>query len=384
MKNNYFLQQKKIFDLEAIFQDLNQENKYKKHKLDFLTNLFENSIKIIKIYIQKIEYNGNNDKNDSINSIYKNLLNSLNIQAEKQKEDSHLLLIVINSIKLKLIEINNDYLINPSIVEKENLQISKFILLNQIIEKDSIIEKMKKINEKLKESSFFREHSREIYLDNPLELKSNNFFFFFFFFSTFVKKHSHKRSNSGFDLKKINSKIAKIENLNIKNIKNAIKMLEKEIKQKQDTKFHSEIQNGYISIIRNERFNINYKITIKNFDSDFSECSSSSSNFSIQDYFPGNEFCSYNKYIKSEEYNKILQNESDNNSQFSFGDDDELSNLKKKLSKIKKDNCNYKIMIHKLKRLIKKMKSHAKKLKNIIRFSQNKYIKKNLLKSDNN
>ena len=40
-------------------------------------------------------------------------------------------------------------------------------------------------------------------------------------------------------------------------------------------------------------------------------------------------------------------------------------------------------MIHKLKRLIKKMKSHANKLKNIIRFSQNKYIKKNLLKSDN-
>ena len=91
MKNNYFIQQNKIFDLKLIFLDLNQENKYKKLKQDFLTNLFENSIKIIKTYIQKLDYNINNNKNETKNIIYKNLLNSLNKEREKQKEDFYLL-----------------------------------------------------------------------------------------------------------------------------------------------------------------------------------------------------------------------------------------------------------------------------------------------------
>ncbi len=386
MKNNYFLQQKKIIDLETVFQDLKQDNKYKKRKQDFLINLFENSITIIKMYIQKLDNNRNNNtnNNDSTNLIYKNLLNSLNIQAEKQKEDTELLLTVINSNKLKLIEINNDYFNNPSKEEKENLLISKFILVNQIIEKESIIEKMKKSNKRLKEISFFQETTREIYLNNPLDLKSNNFICENEYDLSFKKTHHHRKSNSGFDFTKINTEIVKEENLNIQYIKNAIKMLEKEIKTKQDIKYKNGVKKGYISTIHNERFDITYKITIKNFDSDFSECSSSSRDFSFEDYFSDNEFYSYNDYIKSEEYNKILQNESDTNSQFSFNDNDGISNLRKKLSKVKKENCNYKIMINKLKSLLKKMRSHAKQLKNIIIFSQNKCIKNNLLKSDSN
>ena len=379
MKNNYFIQQNKIFDLKLIFLDLNQENKYKKLKQDFLTNLFENSIKIIKTYIQKLDYNINNNKNETKNIIYKNLLNSLNKEREKQKEDFYLLSIVVNSIKLKLIEINNDYIINPSREEKENLQTKRFILLNQIIEKNSIIEKMKKSYERLKELSFFQERIREIYLNNPLELKSNIFILQNEYNPSFIKTYSHRKTKSGFDIKKINKSIIKKQKLNIKNIKNAIKILDNEINKKKDIKYNTEIKNGYISKIHNERFNIIYKITIQNFDSDFSECSSSSRNFSFQDYFSDNEISSSNEYIKSEDYNKIFNNENENNSQFSFNDDDELSNLRKKLSIVKKDNHNYKIMINKLKSLIKKMKSHATKLKNIIRFSQKKCINNNLL-----
>ena len=53
MRNNLCLQEnKKINDLKSIYQDLKHENKFKNIKEAFLTNLFQDSIQIIKNYIQ--------------------------------------------------------------------------------------------------------------------------------------------------------------------------------------------------------------------------------------------------------------------------------------------------------------------------------------------
>ena len=154
----------KLFDFKIVFQDLNQENKYKHLKEVFLRNLFENPIKIIKNYVQKLDKEKTTD--DILDTIYKQILNELNNQNLKQIEDIHLLSIVLKSIKDKLNEMNNDYLNNSLITIKDELQNEKFILINQIFEKDSVIKKLKII-----QKNCFEE-SREIYLNYELYLKN--------------------------------------------------------------------------------------------------------------------------------------------------------------------------------------------------------------------
>ena len=183
----------KLFDFKIVFQDLNQENKYKKHKLDFLTNLFENSIKIIKNYVQKLDKEKTTD--DILDTIYKQILNELNNQNLKQIEDIHLLSIVLKSIKDKLNEMNNDYLNNSLITIKDELQNEKFILINQIFEKDSVIKKLKIIQKNCSEES------EEIYLNYQLYLKN----------LMFLNNQNQLKE------KKIKKKISKKKNFTIKN-----------------------------------------------------------------------------------------------------------------------------------------------------------------------
>ena len=386
MRNNLCLQEnKKINDLKSIYQDLKHENKFKNIKEAFLTNLFQDSIQIIKNYIQKIENNteiknninknikiNNNYSNDNLKTLIKiNLLGQLKYQKQKEDEDLNLLYIVFNSIKNKLNEMNEEYILNPLIEVKQHLLYEKFILVNQIFEKDSIITQMKKSSEKLKELSFFQEQKREIYLNYPLGLKN----------LLIPKKQTkkiifHKKSKSLIDENKLNKHILKNEELNIKYIKNAIKYFNKKIKIIQNKKYNDCINKGFISKIYNERNKMTYRIKIVNFDSDMSECSSASRNFSFEEYF-SNESSSDYEYIKSEENNKIWFSESDFLSHHS--EDDELTDLKKKFLKIKNKNHKYKKQISKLQNLIKRMKLHVTKLKNIIRFSQNHYVNTQLL-----
>lgn len=110
MRNNLCLQEnKKINDLKSIYQDLKHENKFKNIKEAFLTNLFQDSIQIIKNYIQKIENNteiknninknikiNNNYSNDNLKTLIKiNLLGQLKYQKQKEDEDLNLLYIVL-------------------------------------------------------------------------------------------------------------------------------------------------------------------------------------------------------------------------------------------------------------------------------------------------
>ena len=195
-KNNFVVFQRKMFDLQNVLIELKKENKYYQVKEEYLKQIFQYSIQIIKKYIQRIETSNEEDKDK--NEIYKQLLKDFQIQKEKQKDDINLMIPILQTLKTKIKDFNNEYLNRAELEEKKMLSMVKFILINEINEKDSIIQKMKLTYEHIKIYNFVQELNREIYLNFPLNINFNQ---------------------ENINMKKLNNQISKIKNSNIEKIK---------------------------------------------------------------------------------------------------------------------------------------------------------------------
>ena len=142
-KNNFVVYQRKIFDLKNVLIELKKENKYYQLKEEYLKQIFEYSIQIIKKYIRRIENNNEEVREKDKNEIYTQLLKDFQIQKEKQKDDINLMIQILKTLKIKVKDFNNEYLNKSELEEKRTLSLDKFILINEIKEKDSINQKMK-------------------------------------------------------------------------------------------------------------------------------------------------------------------------------------------------------------------------------------------------
>ena len=365
-KNNFLYKQRKIKDLQNIYNDLKNQNKYQKLKDDYLKELFKFSAYIIKIYIHKIDKINVSEKNEIKNEIYENILTEFQKQNIKQKEDLSLLSSILQSLQLKIKDFYNEYLNKIELEEKKLLSLENFRIINKINEKDSIIKKMKNTFEFNKQYNFLKELNREIYLNHPL----NNI--------ECVNLNLSNKSNN--NLKKINKQILKSECLNKEKIKDAIKCLNEKIKQKKTEKIKNKINKGLIAKIYNERYNTKLIINMNNLDSDESDCSSNSDNFSFEGLNTEIEQIDYDSY-NSNIFDKISNNLIDKNNYELI---EELNTLKKTCFKLRKNRNHYLHKINQIKNINKKMSNYSKKLKNTIICLQNPCINCNYLLNNQN
>ena len=363
-KNNFVVYQRKIFDLKNVLIELKKENKYYQLKEEYLKQIFEYSIQIIKKYIRRIENNNEEVRKKDKNEIYTQLLKDFQIQKEKQKDDINLMIQILKTLKIKVKDFNNEYLNKSELEEKRTLSLDKFILINEIKEKDSIIQKMKLSNESIKTYNFVQELNREIYLNLPLNININQ---------------------GNINMKKLNKQISKIKNSNIEKIKTSIDLLSIKIKEKQNKNIKTKLKEGYIVKLNNERFNTKLIINMHNYDSDDSDCSSNSDKFSFEELNIEIEQIDYDSSSKNSDLS-LNNNHKYINSDFNENNllNEHLNFLKKNFLKLTKTKNQYIHQINKIKNLNKKMKKYVKKLKSTISLSQNSNINhKILLKKQN-
>ena len=363
-KNNFVVYQRKIFDLKNVLIELKKENKYYQLKEEYLKQIFEYSIQIIKKYIRRIENNNEEVREKDKNEIYTQLLKDFQIQKEKQKDDINLMIQILKTLKIKVKDFNNEYLNKSELEEKRTLSLDKFILINEIKEKDSIIQKMKLSNESIKTYNFVQELNREIYLNLPLNININQ---------------------GNINMKKLNKQISKIKNSNIEKIKTSIDLLNIKIKEKQNKNIKTKLKEGYIVKLNNERFNTKLIINMHNYDSDDSDCSSNSDKFSFEELNIEIEQIDYDSSSKNSDLS-LNNNHKYINSDFNENNllNEHLNFLKKNFLKLTKTKNQYIHQINKIKNLNKKMRKYVKKLKSTISLSQNSNINhKILLKKQN-
>ena len=355
-KNNFFGNQRKIFDLQNIYIELKKENKYYQLKEQYLKEFFQYSIQIIKKYIQKIVQS--NEKEKDKNEIFKLLLKDFQNQKEKQKDDINLMIPILQTLKIKLKDINNEYLNKSELEEIRLLSLDKFILINQINEKDSMIQKMKLTYENLKMFNFIQELNREIYLNFPLNINIDQ---------------------GNINVKKLNNQISKIKNSNIEKIKKSIELLNMKIKEKQNYNIKNKLKEGYIAKLNNERFKTKIIINIHNYDSDDSDCSSNSDKFSFEELNTEIEQIDYDSFSKNSDLS--FHNNQHINSTFNENNIliEHLNILKKNFLKLTKSKNQYIHQINKIKNLNKKMRNYIKKLKSTISLSKNSNINPKIL-----
>ena len=364
-KNNFVVFQRKMFDLENVLIELKKENKYYQVKEEYLKQIFQYSIQIIKKYIQRIETSNEEDKDK--NEIYKQLLKDFQIQKEKQKDDINLMIPILQTLKTKIKDFNNEYLNRAELEEKKMLSLDKFILINEINEKDSIIQKMKLTYEHIKIYNFVQELNREIYLNFPLNINFNQ---------------------ENINMKKLNNQISKIKNSNIEKIKKSIELLNMKIKEKQNYNIKNKLKEGYIAKLNNERFKTKLIINMHNYDSDDSDCSSNSDKFSFEELNIEIEQIDYDSFSKNSDLscNNNRKNNQHINSTLNQNNilNEHLNVLKKNFLKLTKTKNQYIHQINKIKNLNKKMRNYVKKLKSTISLSQNSNLNpKILLKKQN-
>ena len=363
-KNNFVVYQRKIFDLKNVLIELKKENKYYQLKEEYLKQIFEYSIQLIKKYIRRIENNNEEVREKDKNEIYTQLLKDFQIQKEKQKDDINLMIQILKTLKIKVKDFNNEYLNKSELEEKRTLSLDKFILINEIKEKDSIIQKMKLSNESIKTYNFVQELNREIYLNLPLNININQ---------------------GNINMKKLNKQISKIKNSNIEKIKTSIDLLNIKIKEKQNKNIKTKLKEGYIVKLNNERFNTKLIINMNNYDSDDSDCSSNSDKFSFEELNIEIEQIDYDSSSKNSDLS-LNNNIKYINSDFNENNllNEHLNFLKKNFLKLTKTKNQYIHQINKIKNLNKKMRKYVKKLKSTISLSQNSNINhKILLKKQN-
>jgi hypothetical protein len=358
-KNNFVVYQRKIFDLKNVLIELKKENKYYQLKEEYLKQIFEYSIQIIKKYIRRIENNNEEVREKDKNEIYTQLLKDFQIQKEKQKDDINLMIQILKTLKIKVKDFNNEYLNKSELEEKRTLSLDKFILINEIKEKDSIIQKMKLSNESIKTYNFVQEFNREIYLNLPLNININQ---------------------GNINMKKLNKQISKIKNSNIEKIKTSIDLLNIKIKEKQNKNIKTKLKEGYIVKLNNERFNTKLIINMHNYDSDDSDCSSNSDKFSFEELNIEIEQIDYDSSSKNSDLS-LNNNHKYINSDFNENNllNEHLNFLKKNFLKLTKTKNQYIHQINKIKNLNKKMRKYVKKLKSTISLSQNSNINHKVL-----
>ena len=364
-KNNFVVFQRKMFDLENVLIELKKENKYYQVKEEYLKQIFQYSIQIIKKYIQRIETSNEEDKDK--NEIYKQLLKDFQIQKEKQKDDINLMIPILQTLKTKIKDFNNEYLNRAELEEKKMLSLDKFILINEINEKDSIIQKMKLTYEHIKIYNFVQELNREIYLNFPLNINFNQ---------------------ENINMKKLNNQISKIKNSNIEKIKKSIELLNMKIEEQQNKNIKTKLKEGYIAKLNNERFKTKLIINMHNYDSDDSDCSSNSDKFSFEELNIEIEQIDYDSFSKNSDLscNNNRKNNQHINSTLNQNNilNEHLNVLKKNFLKLTKTKNQYIHQINKIKNLNKKMRNYVKKLKSTISLSQNSNLNpKILLKKQN-
>ena len=364
-KNNFVVFQRKMFDLQNVLIELKKENKYYQVKEEYLKQIFQYSIQIIKKYIQRIETSNEEDKDK--NEIYKQLLKDFQIQKEKQKDDINLMIPILQTLKTKIKDFNNEYLNRAELEEKKMLSLDKFILINEINEKDSIIQKMKLTYEHIKIYNFVQELNREIYLNFPLNINFNQ---------------------ENINMKKLNNQISKIKNSNIEKIKKSIELLNMKIEEQQNKNIKTKLKEGYIAKLNNERFKTKLIINMHNYDSDDSDCSSNSDKFSFEELNIEIEQIDYDSFSKNSDLscNNNRKNNQHINSTLNQNNilNEHLNVLKKNFLKLTKTKNQYIHQINKIKNLNKKMRNYVKKLKSTISLSQNSNLNpKILLKKQN-
>lgn len=320
-KNNFVVYQRKIFDLKNVLIELKKENKYYQLKEEYLKQIFEYSIQIIKKYIRRIENNNEEVREKDKNEIYTQLLKDFQIQKEKQKDDINLMIQILKTLKIKVKDFNNEYLNKSELEEKRTLSLDKFILINEIKEKDSIIQKMKLSNESIKTYNFVQELNREIYLNLPLNININQ---------------------GNINMKKLNKQISKIKNSNIEKIKTSIDLLSIKIKEKQNKNIKTKLKEGYIVKLNNERFNTKLIINMHNYDSDDSDCSSNSDKFSFEELNIEIEQIDYDSSSKNSDLS-LNNNHKYINSDFNENNllNEHLNFLKKNFLKLTKTKNQY-------------------------------------------
>ena len=364
-KNNFVVFQRKMFDLQNVLIELKKENKYYQVKEEYLKQIFQYSIQKIKKYIQRIETSNEEDKDK--NEIYKQLLKDFQIQKEKQKDDINLMIPILQTLKTKIKDFNNEYLNRAELEEKKMLSLDKFILINEINEKDSIIQKMKLTYEHIKIYNFVQELNREIYLNFPLNINFNQ---------------------ENINMKKLNNQISKIKNSNIEKIKKSIELLNMKIEEQQNKNIKTKLKEGYIAKLNNERFKTKLIINMHNYDSDDSDCSSNSDKFSFEELNIEIEQIDYDSFSKNSDLscNNNRKNNQHINSTLNQNNilNEHLNVLKKNFLKLTKTKNQYIHQINKIKNLNKKMRNYVKKLKSTISLSQNSNLNpKILLKKQN-
>ena len=364
-KNNFVVFQRKMFDLQNVLIELKKENKYYQVKEEYLKQIFQYSIQKIKKYIQRIETSNEEDKDK--NEIYKQLLKDFQIQKEKQKDDINLMIPILQTLKTKIKDFNNEYLNRAELEEKKMLSMVKFILINEINEKDSIIQKMKLTYEHIKIYNFVQELNREIYLNFPLNINFNQ---------------------ENINMKKLNNQISKIKNSNIEKIKKSIELLNMKIEEQQNKNIKTKLKEGYIAKLNNERFKTKLIINMHNYDSDDSDCSSNSDKFSFEELNIEIEQIDYDSFSKNSDLscNNNRKNNQHINSTLNQNNilNEHLNVLKKNFLKLTKTKNQYIHQINKIKNLNKKMRNYVKKLKSTISLSQNSNLNpKILLKKQN-
>ena len=358
-KNNFVVYQRKIFDLKNVLIELKKENKYYQVKEEYLKQIFEYSIQIIKKYIRRIENNNEEVREKDKNEIYTQLLKDFQIQKEKQKDDINLMIQILKTLKIKVKDFNNEYLNKSELEEKRTLSLDKFILINEINEKDSIIQKMKLTYQHIKIYNFVQELNREIYLNLPLNININQ---------------------GNINMKKLNKQISKIKNSNIEKIKKSIKLLNMKIEEQQNKNIKTKLKEGYIVKLNNERFNTKLIINMHNYDSDDSDCSSNSDKFSFEELNIEIEQIDYDSSSKNSDLS-LNNNHKYINSDFNENNllNEHLNFLKKNFLKLTKTKNQYIHQINKIKNLNKKMRKYVKKLKSTISLSQNSNINHKVL-----
>ena len=364
-KNNFVVFQRKMFDLQNVLIELKKENKYYQVKEEYLKQIFQYSIQKIKKYIQRIETSNEEDKDK--NEIYKQLLKDFQIQKEKQKDDINLMIPILQTLKTKIKDFNNEYLNRAELEEKKMLSMVKFILINEINEKDSIIQKMKLTYQHIKIYNFVQELNREIYLNFPLNINFNQ---------------------ENINMKKLNNQISKIKNSNIEKIKKSIELLNMKIEEQQNKNIKTKLKEGYIAKLNNERFKTKLIINMHNYDSDDSDCSSNSDKFSFEELNIEIEQIDYDSFSKNSDLscNNNRKNNQHINSTLNQNNilNEHLNVLKKKFLNLTKTKNQYIHQINKIKNLNKKMRNYVKKLKSTISLSQNSNLNpKILLKKQN-
>ena len=326
----------KIAEFAQIATDLIYKNNYLNEKRALLYSSSK-SIKELLHYVSKNMTQ--EDNNDNINIKINTILQKVQNKSVKLTDD-------IQIIKAKTKELKTKLLTYESSQNLDELTTEKFILSNNLEEKNSIYYRLNSILENIKDYYYLQENVREIDF--------------------------------------INESIQKDK---VKQTKNTIQSLKQEYERA--IKRYNELKkiNGYSTEIFNTRFNQKIHIEIESLSSNNSN-SSSDTDYSIDDelseYSDSKNSSNVLSFNSSEDQSKsndeyILEQKHPpifNGNYKEYILYEELKGIKENIKSIKNKNKKLRQSIIKYKEAEKEMKANIKKLNEVIKFSSFAYMEK--------